>query len=121
MIEREAIGLLGFLALIVLLTLRMPVGLAMVTVGIGGDFAYPLAAAAIITIGGVIAATATVRSRGNPWSAAVFVWALVAIYYRGGQEAQSVAYACVGAGAVVALGAFVGLAKTENRRHWLGV
>ena len=43
MIEREAIGRRGFIVLIVLLVLRMPVGLAMVAVGIGGNFALSLA------------------------------------------------------------------------------
>ncbi|MEM8630650.1 MAG: TRAP transporter large permease [Pseudomonadota bacterium] len=38
MIEREVIGLLGVGALFVLLMLRVPVGLAMVAVGIGGNY-----------------------------------------------------------------------------------
>jgi hypothetical protein len=98
---------------------------SLVYYGVGGgdvgEGAYPLAAAIMVAIGGVIAAMATVRSRGNPWYAAVFCWALVAIYFRGGQEAASIAYACIGAGVLVVLGAFIGIAKPQNRRHWLGV
>lgn len=89
--------------------------------GVGGDFAYPLAAALMIGIGGVIAAMATVRSRGNPWYALAFCWALLGIYFRGGQEASIVGMACIGAAILVALGCFIGLSKPENRRHWIGV
>jgi hypothetical protein len=89
--------------------------------GIGGEFAYPLAAAAMVAIGGVIAALAVVQSRGNPWYALVFCWALLGIYFRGGQEARSIALACAVAGALVLLAAALGLAQPKNRRHWLGV
>ncbi|MHA7819282.1 MAG: hypothetical protein ACX930_06515 [Erythrobacter sp.] len=89
--------------------------------GIGGGFAYPLAAAVMVAIGGVIAALAVVRSRGNPWYALVFCWALLAIYFRGGQEAQSIAIACMFSGLVVLLGMSVGLSDKDNRRHWLGL
>ena len=89
--------------------------------GVGGGFAYPLAAAIMVGVGGVIAALATWRSRGNPWYALVFVWALVAIYFRGGQQAASVAVACAIAGALVIIAAIIGLSRTANRQHWLGV
>ncbi len=89
--------------------------------GIGGGFAYPLAAAAMIVIGGVIAAIATFRSRGNLWYALVFCWALTAIYYRGGQEAQSIAWACLISGILVLIAMTAGLVMKDNRKHWLGV
>ncbi len=89
--------------------------------GIGGGFAYPMAAAVMIAIGGVIAAIATARSRGNPWYAMVFCWALYAIYYRGGQEAQSIAWACIAAGIMVVVALVIGLSQQGNRKHWLGV
>lgn len=89
--------------------------------GIGGGFAYPLAAAIMVAIGGVIAALAVVRSRGNPWYALVFCWALLAIYFRGGQEAQSIAIACIFSGVLVLLGMGLGLANRGNRSHWLGI
>ena len=44
MLERETIGLLGLGVLFILLMLRVPVGLAMVAVGIGGNYAISLAA-----------------------------------------------------------------------------
>ncbi|HET7409028.1 MAG TPA: TRAP transporter large permease [Paracoccaceae bacterium] len=43
-IARELVGLGGLVALFVLLALRMPVGIAMITVGIGGNYALSLAA-----------------------------------------------------------------------------
>ncbi|MEM9735429.1 MAG: C4-dicarboxylate ABC transporter permease, partial [Pseudomonadota bacterium] len=43
MLERETIGALGVAVLFLLLALRVPVGLAMVAVGIGGNFALSLA------------------------------------------------------------------------------
>lgn len=89
--------------------------------GVGGDFAFPMVAAAMVAIGAVIAAMATVRSRGNPWYAAVFCWALFGIYWRGGQEASGIALACMAAAALVVLGALIGLSTRANRRHWIGI
>ena len=83
--------------------------------------ASPLWAAIMVAIGGVIAALATVRSRGNPWYALVFGWALLAIYFRGGQEASSIAWACIFSGVLVLMGCAVGLMDKANRRHWLGI
>lgn len=88
--------------------------------GIGGGFAYPMAAAVMVGIGGVIAALAVARSKGNPWYALVFCWALLAIYFRGGQEAQSIAWACIGSGTLVFAVMLNGLLEKANRRHWLG-
>ena len=89
--------------------------------GVGGDFVYPLVAAIMIGIGGAITAVATLRSRGNPWYALVFCWALLAIYFRGGQQAQSIAYSCIFAAVAVLLAMIAGLSKPRNRRHWIGM
>ncbi|MBN9669397.1 TRAP transporter large permease [Roseibium aggregatum] len=43
MLDRETIGIVGFGVLFLLLILRVPVGLAMVLVGIGGNYALSLA------------------------------------------------------------------------------
>ncbi|MEL6299683.1 MAG: TRAP transporter large permease [Pseudomonadota bacterium] len=43
MLEREVIGLIGLAALFGLLVIRVPVGIAMIAVGIGGNFALSLA------------------------------------------------------------------------------
>ena len=97
------------------------VSAAIVYHGFGGDFAYPNWAAAMIAIGGVIAAAAVYRSRGNPWYALVFCWALLAIYYRGGQEDRFIAGACIASGLLVLNMMVIKLATAENRKHWLGV
>ncbi len=89
--------------------------------GIGGGFAHPMAAAIMVAIGGTIAALAVVQSRGNPWYALVFCWAVLAIYFRGGQEVQSIALACAYAGVLVLAAAVIGLSQPDNRKHWLGV
>lgn len=86
--------------------------------GQGGE--YPIVTAAIIIVGGIIASAAVYRSRGNPWFAVVFCWALLAIALRGGQEADAIAVACAVSAAAVVVAAIAGLAKAENRRHWLG-
>ncbi|UUX48474.1 TRAP transporter large permease [Nisaea acidiphila] len=44
MFDRETIGLIGFAILFVLLILRVPVGLAMIMVGVGGNFALSIIA-----------------------------------------------------------------------------
>ena len=44
MFEREIIGLIGFAILFGLLILRVPVGLSMIMVGIGGNFALSIIA-----------------------------------------------------------------------------
>ncbi len=97
------------------------VSATLVFYGVGGGFAYLMAAAVMVAIGGVIAALAVLRSHGNPWYALVFCWALLAIYFRGGQEAQNIAYACIGAGVLVVLALVSGIANPTNRKHWLGV
>lgn len=89
--------------------------------GFGAETTYPLVTAIMVAIGGIIAALATVRSRGNPWYALVFCWALIAIYFRGGQVDAMIALACIGSGMLVAMAAFIGLSRPNNRRHWLGV
>ncbi|MEE4207439.1 MAG: hypothetical protein V2I39_14185 [Erythrobacter sp.] len=89
--------------------------------GVGGGFANPLAAAVMVGVGGLVAALAVGRSKGNPWYALVFCWALTAIYSRGGQEAEIIATACIASGVLVLSVMLLGLARAENRRHWLGL
>ncbi|AOL24454.1 hypothetical protein Ga0102493_11311 [Erythrobacter litoralis] len=89
--------------------------------GVGGGFANPLAAAVMVGIGGLVAALATARSKGNPWYALVFCWALSAIYFRGGQQAEIIAIACMASGALVLAVTLASLARPGNRRHWLGL
>ena len=88
--------------------------------GIGGNMQYPVITAAIVAVGGVIAALAVGRSRGNPWYALVFCWALLAIYFRGGQESGAIALACLISGVVVIGAVVVGLKDRANRHYWFG-
>ena len=88
--------------------------------GVGGEGAYPLITAALVVVGGLIAALATARSRGNPWYALVFCWALLAIYARGGQESGAIALATLVAGLFVVGALVVGLKTRANRHHWFG-
>ncbi|MBX7539911.1 hypothetical protein [Qipengyuania sphaerica] len=88
--------------------------------GVGGSGQYPLVTAAIVAVGGVIAAIATARSRGNPWYALVFCWALLAIYFRGGQESGAIALATLVSGLLVVGAVVVGLKEKANRHHWFG-
>lgn len=76
----------------------------------GGDAAHLISAACVI-VGGVIAALALVRGRGNPPYALVFLWALSAIYAAGGQKADAVALAAGLSAVLVIIGAFLGLRR----------
>ncbi|SMQ62450.1 hypothetical protein SAMN06297468_0702 [Altererythrobacter xiamenensis] len=87
--------------------------------GIGGDFAFPYITAGIVLVGGIIASIAVARSKGNPWYALVFCWALLAIYFRGGQESQAIAIACIVSGVLTAAAAAAPL-QPANRHHWFG-
>ncbi|MGB7373796.1 hypothetical protein [Pontixanthobacter sp.] len=88
--------------------------------GLGGGFAHPFIAAGIILIGGTIAAIAVWRSRGNPWYALVFCWALLAIYFRGGQESWAIAVATAVSALAVIYAVLAKLSDRTDRHHWLG-
>ncbi|GAA4051355.1 hypothetical protein [Parerythrobacter jejuensis] len=88
--------------------------------GVAGGFEYPLIAAAIILVGGAIAATAVARSKGNPWYSLVFLWALLAIYFRGGQESGAIAIATAVSGVAVAAACLGALRHRDNRARWFG-
>lgn len=88
--------------------------------GIGGGGAYPGVTALIVLVGGAIAALAVWRSRGNPWYSAVFCWALLAIYFRGGQVSGFIAAACVIAALAVLYAMLAKLSDRADRHHWFG-
>jgi hypothetical protein len=77
--------------------------------GVEGGDATPMISAAIVVVGGVMAALALVRGRGNPPYALVFLWALSAIYAAGGQRADAVALAAGLSAVLVIIGAILGL------------
>ena len=87
---------------------------------VGGGAEQPLLAAAIVIVGGVIAALAVWRGRGNPPYALTFGWALLAIYLAGGQRAAIVGYAAIAAGLLVLAATLVRLAEPGNRAKWFG-
>ncbi len=79
----------------------------------------PLISAAIIVVGGLIAATALARGKGNPPFALVFLWALAAIFAAGGQEAAAVAVAAAIAAILVLIGISLGW-RDGGAHHWTG-
>ncbi|WP_077146802.1 hypothetical protein [Sphingopyxis sp. KK2] len=81
--------------------------------------AAPLISAAVVVVGGVIAAVALARGKGNPPFALVFLWALAAIYAAGGQQASAVAAAAGIAAVLVLLGLYLGW-RDGGGRHWSG-
>jgi hypothetical protein len=119
--ERFIVGL-TFSALAAWLTAATIVNISatLVYYGVAGGNEYPAIAALMVLVGGAIAAAAVHRSRGNPWYALVFCWALLAIYFKGGQQAASIAIACGVAGLLVLLAMVSGLRDRANRRRWLG-
>ena len=88
--------------------------------GVGESDAFPLLAAGLVVVGGLIAAVATARSRGNPWYGLTFCWALFGIYSRGGQVEGNIALATLLAALLVIGAVVVGLREGANRHHWFG-
>jgi len=79
--------------------------------GVEAGDAAPMIAAAVVVVGGVIAALALMRGRGNVPYALVFLWALAAIFAAGGQQAGAVAVATAVAALLVIGGTAVGLRR----------
>ncbi|MGN7929278.1 hypothetical protein [Sphingomonadaceae bacterium 3R27C6] len=79
----------------------------------------PLISAAIIVVGGLIAAAALARGKGNPPFALVFLWALAAIFAAGGQEAAALAVAAAIAAILVLIGISLGW-RDGGAHHWSG-
>ena len=96
------------------------VSAALTYYGVGGDYSQPLVTAAIILVGGVIASLAIAREKGNPVYALVFLWALLAIYFAGGQREAIVGYAAIASGILVLLVTFARLGDSQNRAVWFG-
>lgn len=81
--------------------------------------AAPAVTAAVVVVGGIIAALAVVRGQGNPPYALVFLWALAGIYASGGQRAAIVATAVMISAVLVVIGVAVGSWRGGKGR-WLG-
>ena len=84
--------------------------------------ALPLAISsiAIVIVGGVIVAIAVARTRGNPWYALPFLWALLAIYFAGGQAISAIGAATIAAAILVVFVIARYLIDPRNRAHWFG-
>ena len=119
--ERWLVGLL-FTALAAWLTVASIVNVSSALVFYGFDTgdAEPVVAALVVLTAGIIAGAAIVRSRGAPWFAMVFEWALLAIYLDGGQRAPLIAYASIAAAVIVGAAALVTLSDRRNRHFWTG-
>jgi hypothetical protein len=87
--------------------------------GIEGGASAPLLGAAVLIVGGIIAAAALLRGRGNPPYALVFLWALAAIYAAGGQESGEIA-AAAGVAAVLVIAATAMGLRRGGTQHWFG-
>lgn len=81
--------------------------------GLEGGAAAPMIGAAIIIVAGIIGAAALVRGRGNLPFAAVFLWALAAIFAAGGQADSLIAAATGIALVLIVAGTILG----QRRAH----
>lgn len=88
--------------------------------GVDAGTAVGPVGAAVVATGGVIAALALWRGRGNPWYALVFLWALAGINATGGEASHPVGVALLVSALLVVLSAAVQLGRAGNRRHWFG-
>lgn len=81
----------------------------------------PTVTGTILVIGGAIAGLALRGTRGNPWYTLVFLWALFAIYMKGGQLHAEIAWGATIAALLVIVSFASKFAFPENRNHWIGV
>jgi hypothetical protein len=79
----------------------------------------PLAGAAVVATGGVIASAAIWNGRGNPWYALIFLWALAGIHARQ-TSANGIAVAAIAAALLVVAGTLVRLGYAADRERWFG-
>lgn len=84
--------------------------------GVEAGSAAPAVAAALVVVGGAIAAAALYAGRGNLPYALVFLWALTAIYLDGGQIEQLVGAAAIAAAVLVIGGAWAGRKAAGSTR-----
>ena len=88
--------------------------------GVEPQDAAPVAGAAVVLVGGLIAATAIWNGRGNPWYALVFLWALAGIHSGNAADAPEIGWAAIASAILVAAAALARLSRSQDRRHWLG-
>ncbi|MDN3646128.1 hypothetical protein QWY75_07900 [Pontixanthobacter aestiaquae] len=88
--------------------------------GVGAGSSYPMLAAAIVLVAGLIGSAAATGARGNPWYSVVILWAMLAIYFKGGQEHFAIAVATGLSTLMVAFSCLRKLSGRSDRQHWLG-
>ncbi|MDF2493645.1 hypothetical protein [Sphingomonas sp.] len=81
--------------------------------GVEAGESAPVIGAIIVVVAGAIGATALVRGRGNLPYAAVFLWALSAIFAAGGQQSSLVAGGVAVAAVLIIGGAIAGARRTR--------
>lgn len=116
------IAVLTFSALAAWLTVASTVNItaALKYHGVGGSEQYPILAALIVLVAGVIGSFAVARSRGNPWYGIVILWAMLAIYFKGGQQHTEIAIATGLSAIFVIVTCLRLLSGRADRKHWLG-
>jgi hypothetical protein len=87
--------------------------------GVEAGDAAAIIGAAVVVVGGAIAALALARGKGNPPYLAVFLWGLAGIYTSGGQESGLIAGATALAAVLAVIGAAAGWRRAEPGR-WFG-
>ena len=92
------------------LTAATIVNIASVLVFLDVELPAPVTiAAATVFFGSLIVAFALLRTGGNPWYAATFLWALIGVIAAAPEEAQLLRLATIGSAAIVAGAALFGL------------
>lgn len=81
--------------------------------GVEAGESAPVIGAIIVVVAGAIGATALVRGRGNLPYAAVFLWALAAIFAAGGQQSSLVAGGVAVAAVLIIGGAIAGARRAR--------
>ena len=116
------IAVLTFSALAAWLTVASTVNItaALEYHGVGAGEEFPRLAALIVLVAGVIGSVAVARSRGNPWYALVILWAMLAIYFAGGQQHIEIAIATGISAVLVIFSCLKLLSDRADRKHWLG-
>jgi hypothetical protein len=74
--------------------------------------------AAVVIVGAIIASAAIWNGRGNPWYAAVFLWALGGIFAASQPDDPAIAIASVVGSGMVAITTLVRLLRAGDGRRW---
>ena len=87
--------------------------------GVEAGESAPAIGAAVIVVGGLIAALALARGKGNPPYLLVFLWGLAGIHAAGGQQSGSIA-AATAIAALLAFGGAIAGWRRGGAGRWLG-